>query len=551
MVILACSIVTKGGKPLVSRQFNPSLSRSRIESLLLSFPKLIPPGVQHTTLLSSDKSVRYVYMPLEELYILLITPPLSNILQDLETLRLVSRIVSEICSLSGRGSVTESDVSRCAFELLSSFDEVVSLGYRERVGMQEVRAAMEMESHEERLQEMIARNKEQEAKEELKRRAKQLEMQRREMAKRGQTPYGAQGMSNGSGGGYDRAYIPPTLPPVQRQDYSSSPVPSAQRPVKNKGMQLGASSKMGARKNADLIDALGGEVAEAPSPVSASAAYGQPSPQSAVSAAPAHAIPAPAPPAKADNPFAPDTIETIHLAIKEKVTMEVNRDGGLNSFELKGDLDLRITDPEHARIAVGLGYLEGFGSDLQFRTHPNVDKKAWSDSKKLALRDAKKSFPVGQGLGVLRWRMTTKDESIVPLTVNCWPSPTDHGSLDVTIEYELQNTEMALHNVIISIPLPAGAYPTVTSDDATYAVNPTNHTLDWELALVDQDNSSGAFEFSLPSDDADSLFPIDVDFIAEKGLCGVEVLSVTQASTGEPMVHSTESLLSTEGYSVV
>lgn len=170
------------------------MSRSRLESLLLSFPKLIPAGAQHTSLLSADGSVRYVYMPIDDLYCVLLTPPLSNILQDIDTLHLLGRIVTEMCSVGSiRGGVGESEILRNAFELLSAFDEVISLGYRERVGMTEVRAAMEMESHEERIQEIIARNKEQEAKEELKRRAKQLEMQRREALRRGQNPYGPGG----------------------------------------------------------------------------------------------------------------------------------------------------------------------------------------------------------------------------------------------------------------------------------------------------------------------------------------------------------------------
>lgn len=173
------------------------MTRSRLESLLLSFPKLIPPGAQHTTLLSPDGSIRYVYMPVDELYVCLLTPPLSNILQDIETLHLLGRIVTEMCSAGTvRGGVGESEILRNAFELLSSFDEVISLGYRERVGMTEVRAAMEMESHEERIQEIIARNKEQEAKEELKRRAKQLEMQRREMLRQGKNPYVAGGCAS-------------------------------------------------------------------------------------------------------------------------------------------------------------------------------------------------------------------------------------------------------------------------------------------------------------------------------------------------------------------
>ena len=54
-------------------------------------------------------------------------------------------------------------------------------------------------------------------------------------------------------------------------------------------------------------------------------------------------------------------------------------------------------------------------SDLQFKQHPNVAKFG-AGEKVIALKDPSRSFPVGQGLGVLRWRMTAKDESNVPLS---------------------------------------------------------------------------------------------------------------------------------------
>ncbi|KAK4684551.1 coatomer subunit delta, partial [Tremellales sp. Uapishka_1] len=209
MVVLAISICTRSGKrkllstpltrlltpsasspALLSRQFRP-LPRSRIESLLASFPKLIPANSQHTTVETAD--VRFVYQPFEELYVLLITNKGSNILQvgvayrckanaqDISTLSLVVRLISSLTP-----AMTEPAILHHAFDLLCAFDEVVSLGYKESVSLAQVRNVLEGESHEEKIQEIIARNKEAEAKEELKRRAKQLEMQRREQQKRAQ-----------------------------------------------------------------------------------------------------------------------------------------------------------------------------------------------------------------------------------------------------------------------------------------------------------------------------------------------------------------------------
>ena len=40
------------------------------------------------------------------------------------------------------------------------------------------------------------------------------------------------------------------------------------------------------------------------------------------------------------------------------------------------------------------------------------------------------------------------------VAVNCWPTPSNDGTCDVNIEYELENEGVTLHDVVISIPLP-------------------------------------------------------------------------------------------------
>lgn len=59
---------------------------------------------------------------LQGLYLLLVTNKASNILEDLETLRLLSKVVPEYIT-----SLEEEAVSKSAFDLLFAFDEVRQL----------------------------------------------------------------------------------------------------------------------------------------------------------------------------------------------------------------------------------------------------------------------------------------------------------------------------------------------------------------------------------------------------------------------------------------
>ena len=109
--------------------------------------------VAFATLSKFDRSeFRYVYQPLDELYMVLITNRQSNILQDIDSLHLFAQVVSSICK-----SLDEREILRHAYELMSAFDEIISLGYRENLSLSQIKIFLEMESHEERIQEIISR----------------------------------------------------------------------------------------------------------------------------------------------------------------------------------------------------------------------------------------------------------------------------------------------------------------------------------------------------------------------------------------------------------
>eukprot|EP01024_Parvocaulis_polyphysoides_P024925 TRINITY_DN2273_c0_g2_i1.p1 TRINITY_DN2273_c0_g2~~TRINITY_DN2273_c0_g2_i1.p1 ORF type:complete len:504 (+),score=64.98 TRINITY_DN2273_c0_g2_i1:1805-3316(+) len=503
MVVLASSIVTKGGKVLVSRQF-VEMTRVRIEGLLAAFPKLVGSGKQHTYV--ETENVRYVYQPLEGMYLLLITNKQSNILEDLETLRLLSKVVPEFIPV-----VEEESISKGAFDLIFAFDEVISLGHKENITVQQVRQNTEMDSHEEKLHKMIIDSKRAEAKVIMKERAADIERKKIEQKKMGVDPYASKsvsqyGMESSSVGGMGMSDSTPSF-------NRPAPTPAAPSRSSAKGMQLGK-----AKKTSDFLAALqaDGEVVE-DTPVAAS---GAPRP-------------------------APIVSEPVFIDIEEKMHVLLNKDGGLESMEVQGTMSLEVKSEEAGciRVLVQQGENKGY----QFKTHPNIDKPLYSSQSMLGLKDPSRPFPTGSPLGVLKWRFQTKDENLLPLSINCWPSQSG-GESYVNIEYE-SGADYDIHNVVIGIPCMMS--PTVNQIDGDWRFDSRQHMVLWTIELIDDTNRSGSMEFVVPSSSPDSFFPVVVTFSCNKTLCDVGALSVIQASDSSSVKFANRTQLICESYEVV
>ncbi|XP_060572512.1 coatomer subunit delta-like [Ruditapes philippinarum] len=459
MVLLAAAVCNKGGKAIISRQF-VEMNRSRIEGLLAAFPKLMNTGKQHTFV--ETDSVRYVYQPLEKLYMLLITTKASNILEDLETLRLFARVIPEYCR-----NLDESDIVDQAFQLIFAFDEIVALGYRENVNLAQIRTFTEMDSHEEKVFLAVRQTQEKEAKDQMRKRAKELQRQRQEAEKSGRAPSGF------GGGGFGSSSF-------NRGDRGDS---------------------------ATIIDTTPSEPTK-----------------------PSYQAP------------------RIHVRIEENISVTAGRDGGLQSLELHGIIKLKINDEKMARAILNIANNDKKG--VQMQTHPNIDKKLFASQSVIGLKNQDKPFPVGQDIGVLKWRLSTQDESFMPLSINCWPNESGNGC-DVNIEYELEQPNLELNDVLISIPIPSGVGAPVVGDcDGEYNYDSRKNVLQWNLTVIDSSNKSGSMEFSVGGH-PDDFFPVNVSFVSKKSYCDIQITDIKLLEDDSSAKYSSEVCFYVDKYEIV
>lgn len=255
--------------------------------------------------------------------------------------------------------------------------------------------------------------------------------------------------------------------------------------LKGKGMQLGKKSKA-----TDMYERvrgeMGGEIDDSPL-----------------------VAPTPSAAAATPEPRASTTMDrdAIHVIISETISANLSREGAVNSLSVNGDLTLRISDPSLTRIQLGLTANASHGA--QFRTHPKVDRGAFNSTKVIQMANTAQGFPVNNSVGVLRWRASPKtdDASACPITFTVWINK-EADKYNMTVEYELTGSD-PLKDVSVLIPYQT-AEPLVSSFDATYDV--MGDVVEWTIGDVNEENSTGSFEFEAEADDENEFFPMTVRF---------------------------------------
>ena len=498
----------------MARQFI-NMPRTRIEGLLAAFGKLVgdTSDRQHTYI--ETDSVRYVFQSMETLYLLLITNKASNIVEDLETLRLIAKVVPEYC---GGGMISEDVVQKNAFDLIFAFDEVISMGYRENITIQQIRANLEMDSHEETLFNMIEASKMAEAKEESKKRAAEIRKQKRELQRGGLSTGTMQGIGSDSVsslglGGSNQ---------VDQTEYTNDEPEEVHRPApikkKGKGLKLGSKKKGGAKN--DFLSKMKQE--DGLRDVAGRTSPGESDKDAGIVSDSGVVIPQ----------------EKANILIEEKLNVSMKADGSVDVMDVKGTLSVVCNDEHYGKITVQLepdtvAHASEVG--FQFQSNPNMSKPDFLEKSLLCLKSAKKDFPVGKPTTVVRWRFSSTDDSNLPFTINSWPEQGSNGIMNVNVEYSLERDEMTLQDCKIQIPLGTTSEgPQIISCDVgSHRHNSRSGYLEWTIDYIDSSNGSANLEFQIKSSSEESFFPVQISFKSKSLLSGIAVNEVSLSSGHE------------------
>lgn len=510
---------------MVARSFY-DISKTRIEGLVGTFPKLVSKGQQHT-FVESDQ-VRYLFKILESFgYLVIVTSKNSNVLQDTDLLNACSAQLSELCptvvhdsqqSVSAGNAV--SVYVKKKFEILFAFDELVHQGNKQTLTNSQLSRILSMESHDEIIENAIQKRKEKEAKEQTKLRIKQLEMQKKELAKHGRS---------------DNSYLPRDMG-IQRsinvsaessKTYANETNLTSHYPDLGAGKGLKLGKTVGKKVSLDLLKEEQSQFTdrqqETKEKLQASA--NQPVYSS-------HA-------AKQKEPIA--------ISIEEFVSATISKDSQLESFDVRGSLSLSIIDQSYASVALQLAEFAD-DKNLQIKTHPNINKEQFTNERLLTMKDVSKPFPCNQNLGLLKWKYSSvarSEDSYLPISVNIWPTELDNGEIEASIEFEGRNKEFfPIKDLLFRLPCPENVR--VSAIDGEYSYNQTFGSLDWSVPVVDATSPSGCLTFTAKGIQVSEIFPIQILFKMDKSVFGFDVEAVTTAQHGMSPIDVVEKHVSCE-----
>jgi len=171
MTIQSLIVCNSSSKLIFARQFIP-ITRKEIEEHAVAFHRSLNID-KESTVIEVDNN-RFLYIKAEDAYIILITSKDSNIIEDMEVLKLSHRFISDTC----QGKVNDTNIIQNAFTIALGLDDILSHGMFDGVNLSLIKQFLTMDSADEKEYKKLQLQKEKAAQEQLNIRMRELERER-------------------------------------------------------------------------------------------------------------------------------------------------------------------------------------------------------------------------------------------------------------------------------------------------------------------------------------------------------------------------------------
>lgn len=466
MSIILSAICNKNGIPVLSKQFF-NCKKADVEQILIRFSSLIEQDGQDTVIKTED--MRFLYSPIgSSLYFVLATTLDSNLIKDTETLNILVDIIHELCeeknkkdkkntfsfSLEPKDDLfvdtIEEKIHKTVFEIIFAIEETIHNGIQIVSSLPQLRTILQMESHDELIQNALIRDKTLEAKEAAKLKSKQLELEKNESALR-------------------------MTKKIQPKYFDKKKTEKIEEKIEEKKiLSLGKGKKIFIEEK--------------------------------------------------------EKKEDIVLIMEEYLSVVLNRDGGIKSFDVEGTFRIKIEEKKAENAQIKVNKRE----NISFQTHTNIDSFLFNEKSVLSLKS--NSFPLKKKVPILKWKEEGLTDEDVPLRITCWPS-TNSSSFetrryDVSIEFYLEK-DISLSNVVIEIPLGDSTENKIIQQEQDVFHDEEKNVFLWKINLISPENPTGLFEFSSFSSTEENFFPIITTFKGDKCVSHISPIEVIDSNTKE------------------
>ncbi|KAH7650436.1 delta-COP [Cryptosporidium bovis] len=514
MVIYSASIVTNK-RILVSRQF-VEMSRGDIEGYLNTFMKRIEQFcLSNEYTFIELENVRYVYQALDSIYLILMTPLNSNIIEDMDTLRLFCQVLYDCCD--NPPPLTEELIATNCFDIIFAFDEIISFGYKESVNLSQIKISLEMESQEEKLHKMIRQNKENEEKERRRHIANKLDKERSVHESYNNSVNSLIQMNNNNIVKSSLSGIAAFAESVGVGKFAQSVGISSNKLIINDKLNSNVKLDSSVTKNMQFtLNSSTTDNTHSFNAPSKGMYIGKKKPVELISesASTIGNLGLSDSGKKTDiknYPLKSTSLdEDLYSIVEEKVEFILSSDGEIQSkLDIQGTFQITIENDEFPEYSI----IED--RRFQFRTHPNLSKEKYQKNGTLALKEGlKSSLPKKTPIPLVKWRLIPNTDSRfeLPFSFSCWPLGATDGTISIAIEIESLQT---IFEINVHIPIDNASVKQISTGN----FDMKNGSYFWSITKLDP-GEVATLEFT---SEESNFLPIDLSLFSEKVLCDLEV----------------------------